>query len=1168
MFFRSISSSIGYVLIEKYIFMKYYNMFIIFEQMKKINKLSAIILIISVLCFLLYGCNSNAPTISKPDLVTITQDANAAKKMAEMIKTQSVIKLASGLTISLWATDSLAPDPVAMDIDANNAVYLTRTNRQKNSEFDIRGYPHWMTSSIALKTVEDRRAFLHKTFATEKSEENKWLEDLNKDSIHDWHDLAVEKEEVWKIEDLDGDGLAEKSTRVINDFNDEVTDILAGILVRDHDMYLTVGPDVWHMEDTDHDGIMDKKTSISHGYSVHIGFSGHNLSGIIQGPDGKLYWNIGDIGATINDKEGNIYNHPNEGLILRSNPDGSDFEVFAKGLRNTHEFVFDEFGNLISSDNDGDHRGESERLVHIVEGSDAGWRSNWQYGKYTDPKNNKYHVWMNEKLSVPRWEGQAAYIIPPLQNFHNGPTGMVYNPGTALGKDWLKKFFLVEFVGNPSSSHIWAFDLKPKGASFELKSDLDMVSGILPTGIRFGTDGALYAADWVNGWSTKNYGRVWKIDVADDKNDLKAERAKTASLFKAKFEKLSESELGDLLKYDDMRIRLKAQYELASRGNRSEPIFNQSIAQRENQLARVHGIWGLGQLINNGGTQSKELIKLLVDQDEEIIAQSIKVLGDNKIKEAGNEILKHIHSSNPRIQFFACQALGRIKHIASYDHLLKVIETNRDSDLYIRHAANLALSRVGTADKIATLSGNPSRSIKIAAVLALRRLKSPMIKNFLADADEYIVTEAARAINDDESIPEALPALADLINHTKFKSEPLIRRAINACLRVGTNKELENLIAFAQNTTIPEVLKAEAMAAIGTWADPSVLDRVDGRYRGEFKRNGEEVKQKINAKLPTFLSSKNPELLISTAGLVAALNIQNYNSELTTLFMKNDSADVRVAALNAMNNLKHPALIQMIFLGIKDKSRKVRSTALSLVDKTEMSESDLNQLIKSLLSTGTTQEQQGLIAVLGKMPIEKTETILSGLIDDMKINKLPAAINLDVIETIEKTKNEKLLAKLKTAQVYKKPMDEYASALEGGNIRNGWRFFNENTTAQCIKCHIVRGAGSNVGPDLSKIGAALTRAQILESMIDPSARLAPGYGMVSLTLKDGSEVHGKLEKESVKELLITTADAEPLKIPVDRIQSRKNIPSSMPKMIEKMTKRDMRDVVEFLANMK
>ncbi len=1136
--------------------------------MKKLKISPAFVWVLSVLSFGHYGCNSNSPQPSKPDLITITQDAASAKKMADEIKSQSAIKLAPGLDITLWATDSLAPDPVAMDIDANNAIYLTRTNRQKNSEFDIRGYPHWMTPSIALKTVEDRRAFLHKTFATEKSEENKWLEDLNKDSIHDWHDLAVEKEEVWKIEDLDGDGMAEKSTRVINDFNDEITDILAGILVRDYDMYLTVGPDVWHLEDTDRDGIMDKKTSISHGYAVHIGFSGHNLSGIIQGPDGKMYWNIGDIGATITDKAGNVYNHPNEGLILRSNPDGSNFEVFAKGLRNTHEFVFDEYGNLISSDNDGDHRGESERLVHVVEGSDAGWRSNWQYGKYTDPKNNRYHVWMNERLSVPRWEGQAAYIIPPIQNFHNGPTGMVYNPGTALGKDWLKKFFLVEFVGNPSSSHIWSFDLKPKGASFELNTDLDMVSGILPTGIRFGTDGALYAADWVNGWNTKNYGRVWKIDVAADKNDLKTEREKTASLFKEKFEKLSDARLSELLEYSDMRIRLKAQYELANRGSKSASIFNQSISQRQNQLARIHGIWGLGQLINNGGNQSGDLIKLLQDQDEEIIAQAIKILGDNKIKEAGEEIARHIHSSNPRIQFFACQALGRIKHEASFDQLIKVIEANRDSDLYIRHAANLALSRLGNAEKIAGLSAHPSRSVKIAAILALRRLKSPLIKAFLTDADEYLVTEAARAINDDESIPEALPALAELVNHSNFKSEALLRRAINACLRVGTNKELENLVAFAQNANVTETLKAEAMATIGTWADPSVLDRVDGRYRGEFKRNSEEVKQKISAKLPVFLGSKNPEMLISTAGLLAALNIQNFNSELSTLFTKNDSADVRVAALQAMNNLKHPSLNQMISLGIKDKSRKVRSAALSLVDKTEMTESELSQLIKTLITTGTTPEQQGLISVLGKMPIEKTETILSGLLDDMKTGKIPSAIRLDIIETVEKTKNEKLLAKLKTSQVFTKPMDEYASVLEGGNIRNGWRFFNENTTAQCIKCHIVRGAGSNVGPDLSKIGATLTRSQILESLVDPSARLAPGYGMVSITLKDGTEVHGKLEKESAKELLITTADAEPLKIPVDRIQSRKNIPSSMPKMTEKMTKRDMRDVVEFLASLK
>ena len=80
------------------------------------------------------------------------------------------------------------------------------------------------------------------------------------------------------------------------------------------------------------------------------------------------------------------WEHPNSGVIVRSNPDGSDFEVFAYGNRNTHEFVFDEYGNLISEDNDGDHAGESERIVYIVNGSDTGWRTNWQFGKYRAPR--------------------------------------------------------------------------------------------------------------------------------------------------------------------------------------------------------------------------------------------------------------------------------------------------------------------------------------------------------------------------------------------------------------------------------------------------------------------------------------------------------------------------------------------------------------------------------------------------------------------------------------------------------------------------------------------------------------------------------------------------------------------------------------------------------------
>src|SRR3546814_18755162 len=92
------------------------------------------------------------------------------------------------------------------------------------------------------------------------------------------------------------------------------------------------------------------------------------MSGLIKGPDGRIYWGIGDIGFNGVGPDGRKWEYPNQGVIVRANPDGSDFEVFAAGLRNTPDFVFDELGNLISVDNDGDHPGEQDCLVYIAIG--------------------------------------------------------------------------------------------------------------------------------------------------------------------------------------------------------------------------------------------------------------------------------------------------------------------------------------------------------------------------------------------------------------------------------------------------------------------------------------------------------------------------------------------------------------------------------------------------------------------------------------------------------------------------------------------------------------------------------------------------------------------------------------------------------------------------------
>ena len=175
---------------------------------------------------------------------------------------------------------------------------------------------------------------------------------------------------------------------------------------------------------------------------------------------------------------------------------------------------------------------------------------------------------------------------------------------------------------------------------------------------------------------------------------------------------------------------------------------------------------------------------------------------------------------------------------------LRLLKDNNDEDAYIRHAGSLALARIGKADPIIALSNNPSRAVRIAAVVALRRMSHPGIAAFLNDTDEFIVTEAARAINDDLSIKDALPALGNLLKTTRFTNEALIRRAINANLRVGTEEALQNLVSYASAPGNPAKMRAEAIDALSTWSKPSVVDRVDGRYRGVIQRDPAPLKNK------------------------------------------------------------------------------------------------------------------------------------------------------------------------------------------------------------------------------------------------------------------------------------------------------------------------------------
>ncbi len=1117
----------------------------------------------------LAGCGGSADQGSQVDLKEISLSEDRAREKAELLRAEISAEVDPALELTLWASDTLLADPVALDMDDRGRAFVTRTNRRRSSEFDIRRYPEWEEASISFQSVEDRRGFIRNTHTPENS--GTWNQpfDLNGDSLQTWEDLTIESEEVYRIEDRSGDGIADYTALVATGFNTEITDIAGGVLFHDESVYLSVAPDLWRLQDEDGDGYMELRESLMYGFQVHIGFGGHNMSGLKIGPDGKIYWGIGDIGFNGTDQDGKQWKYPNQGVIVRCNPDGSDFEVFAAGLRNTHEFTFDDYGNLISVDNDGDHPGESERLVYLLDGSDSGWRINWQFGKYRDPKNNDYKVWMDEELYKPRFEGQAAFILPCIRNYINGPTGMVYNPGAGMGRDWQDHFFVVEFNGNPARSGIHSFKLEPKGAGFAFKSGKKIMGGVLATGLDFGADGALYFTDWIDGWAKKGYGRIWKLDAKSD--NLEGLRAETKVLLESDFKAKNEEELGLLLGHPDQRIRRKSQFELVRRGDISGPLFLDELQQSDDQMKRIHCIWGLGQLAASNVEHAADLTAFLGDEDAEIRAQVAKTLGSIKYKDAGDALMDLLQDPNPRVRLFAAEALGRSGETRAVDGILDMLRQNNDEDAHLRHAGIVALARIGDVDRLASLADSDSRALRIAAVVALRRMTAPQVQLFLNDEDEDVVAEAARAINDDFSVEAALPALADLLITTDFDDEVLIRRAINANNRVGTDKAIANLITYAADKDNDSEMRKEAVAVLGVWANPSVFDRVDGRYRGEVDRDSSQVLTLAGLQLTELLL--DPDLLVRESA-AHAIGRLGHTAAIETLVMvveEDSEPRMRATALNTLYQLKAPNMPELLDAGLDDANEEVRIAAIHLINEINADPDQLAQMLTTTLEQGSTTEQQAAIQALSQLPKESTFGLIENMLKRLARGEVKQTIQLDLIEVAEDMEDPKLDALISS---YRGSFDiegevvNYMECLEGGDAQRGRDILINNSNAQCLKCHNIRGYGGVAGPALDDIGARMTPVKMVQSMVDPSAEIAAGFGVVTLILNDDSAVSGVLIKENSEELIVRDSEEKEITVTKSDIKERINAVSSMPSMTDILSKHEIRDLVAFLSELK
>lgn len=203
---------------------------------------------------------------------------------------------------------------------------------------------------------------------------------------------------------------------------------------------------------------------------------------------------------------------------------------------------------------------------------------------------------------------------------------------------------------------------------------------------------------------------------------------------------------------------------------------------------------------------------------------------------------------------------------------------------------------------------------------------------------------------------------------------------------------------------------------------------------------------------------------------------------------------------------------------------------------------------------------------------EAAAATVSTCLDQLLAGKFPAALQLELLEAAEKHNNPTVKEKLErfnNGRLNQGGMATQSELLYGGDAARGRKIFFENPAAQCFKCHRIGFEGGDTGPPLTGVGSRLKREELLESLLFPDAKIAPGYETVLVKLKDRSGRSGVLKLETETELTLDCPPDGRITLKKSDIVLRRAGGSVMPDGFEEtLTKRQLRDLVEFLAELK
>ncbi|MEZ6017380.1 MAG: HEAT repeat domain-containing protein [Planctomycetota bacterium] len=1115
-----------------------------------------------------------------------------AEASSEGADAMARFKVPKGFALGLFAAEPHLANPVCLAFDPQGRVYVAETFRHHKGVTDMREHMAWLEDDIAALTVADRVAMFLKREGPERFKEL----------------YCVEHERVRRIVDTDGDGVADLSTVFADGFDDPAAGIGAGLLVRPlkgggQDVWYTCIPDLWRLTDADDDGVAEARERHTTGYGVRVALLGHDMHGLAIGPDGRLYFSIGDRGFHVETREGRTLSRPGTGAVFRCELDGADLELYCVGLRNPQELVFDDHGDLFTGDNNSDG-GDQARWTWLLEGSDTGWRQAYQWC-------NDVHTrgpWNEEALWKPFHAEQPAYVLPPIANFTSGPSGLTVYPGTGWSPEWNGTFFLCDFRGAPGYSGVHAFRNAPKGAGFALSEAREFLWNCLPTDVDFGYDGNLYTVDWVDGWNQTGKGRVYRLAPEERSTEEAARVAEVQRLLGGELRGLSHTELVALFQHPDRRVRQEAQLALAERAldtpdsvAAQNVMFDALTLLREpgqDVQARIHSAWLVGHVGRRnpeyGQIFGPHLMALLEDVEPELRAQGARVIGELGYKGAAEWIELLLEDAAPRVRLFAAEAAGRLGGAVNPRAVLALLAREGATDPWIRQTCVRALERLRDVDLVHSElarsdGGRPAPAVRRALAVVLRRWHDPRVAALLDDSDPAVVAEAADAIHG-ARIEEAFPALAELLARPAGQREYTVRRALDANRLVGGAGAAARVARFVVTAGEPAHagLRAEALDVLTRWSDPRTRDLViqdrwplEGRPAAELEGVVDLLRTEVaTLRLPNevmaawvrFASRHDQsDQAVDVLGFLArGADAPSADADAVRFVDPLEvarSADVRRAALEELYRA-NPRRAASLARGFRaERDGRIRASMLTILGATEPEVAVAN--LMEAIAAGTRAGEA--VTALGAIGHPAAEAALVALFDGAG-----GAEPAWMVEWLEvagarppgalRTRVDAHNLNVATALQSGDPLAGWRMTLSGGDAKAGRKVFREHPAVTCTKCHKLGGeGGSEAGPVLDGVATRLTPEELLRSVVDPNAALAEGFQNWLLRTTDDEVFVGRLIEDTPERVVLETNQLERYELAPDEIALRKRDVSAMPQdTASHLSRREMRDLMAFL----